>query len=204
METKLSGLEFFKGSFFADCDKQPVLDSLQLAVEMDSDRLFVQIGVNDARSTVGLIMVLNELKIDCDMLAIDPLPRARFAWDSLCSGIRGSCTQYFQSSFSEAIAAISFYGPVWIFISGCPCYQCVKANLKNWAHRVLLDGFLLMHSASEGIEGSKIISPHHIEEGKEVRCGVLRAVESTSKVIDCYDTWHYMEEGLTKIWRRER
>ena len=200
-KTKLSGLEFFKGSFFADCDKQAVFDSLQEAVEMQSDRLFVQVGVGDARGTVGLIMALNELKANCDMMAIDPLPGARFAWDSLCSGIRGTCRQHFQTSFLEAISEFSFLGPVWVFMSSCPCYRCVKASLKNWAHRVMLGGFLLAYQANEKIEGSRLSSPHHPDR---VRFGTLRAVESTSKVADCYDPCHYTKSGSTKIWKKFR
>ncbi len=201
MRTKLSGLEFFKDAFFADCDKQAIFESLQNAVEMRSDRLFVQIGVGDARSTVGLIMALNELKGSCDLLSVDPLPSARFAWDSLCSGIRGSCKQHFQSNFLEAINTVSFLGPVWLFIGSCPCYRCVKGNLKNWVHRVALDGFLLAHLANEEMEGSQILSPHH---PNKIRCGVLRAFGSTSRVDDLYTPWHSTEAGSTMIWRKSR
>ena len=198
-KTKLSGKEFFKGNFFADCDKQAVVESLQEAVDMRSDRLFVQLGVGNARSTAGFIMALNELKADCDFLAIDPLPGARFSWDSLCSGIRGSCRPHFQAS--DAVNVVSFLGPVWLFIGGCPCYRCVKAKLKEWVHRVTLDGFLLAHRAREKIEGSKILSPYH--PGK-VRYGVLRAFGSTSKVNDFYTPWHRMNDGTTRIWRKSR
>lgn len=198
-KTKLSGKEFFKDAFFEDCDKQAIVESLQEAVDMRSDRLFVQIGVGNARSTAGFIMALNELKADCDFLSIDPLPGARFCWDSLCSGIRGSCRPHFQAS--ETVNTVSFLGPVWLFIGGCPCKLCVKANLKNWVHRVTLDGFLLAYRANEKMEGSMVANHHH---PNNVRCGVLRAFGSTSKVKDFYTPWHRMNDGSTRIWRKSR
>ncbi len=205
LEEKLSGLEFFKDSFFSDADKQPVIDSLTEANEMESDRMFVQLGLKDARSTVGLIMALNEMKNPSRLVAIDSHASSKFAWNSLCSGIMGHCEAQFYSSVVDYVAInFSYYGPSWVLMSGCPCHRCVKAYLKDWLHRIVLGGFLVAHQANELYEGTKVPSPYHLDSKTEVRCGVLRAIESTSRIKDGFFAWRHNDTTNTKIWRRER
>ncbi len=205
MSTRLSGLEFFKDSFFSDADKQPVIDSLHEANGMESDRMFVQLGLKDAHSTVGLIMALNEMKHASRLVAIDSHASGKFAWDSLCSGIIGHCDAQFYSSRVDYVDAnFAYYGPNWVLISGCPCHRCVKAYLKDWLHRIVIGGFFVAHQASELYEGTKVPSPYHLDSKTEVKCGVLRAIESTSRITDCFLEWRHGETVNTKIWRRER
>jgi len=206
-KTVLLSLDLFKGcsSFHAE-DHRPILDSIQDAAEIDPGRLFVQIGIGDARSTVSLIGALNELGLECTLLSIDSHPSAKFAWESLCSGLRGPCLPRFRETFSQAIDChFSFYGPSWLLISGCPCYKCTRAHLKDWVHRVSLDGFLLMNTANEETEGVRIPSPYHLKEGRvDVCCGVLRGAETAHRIRDEYDPWRPDECRMMKIWRRQR
>ena len=205
LATKLSGLEFFKDSFFSNEDKQPVIDSILEASEIKSDRMFVQLGLGDAHSTAGLIMALNELQSASNLVAIDSHPSSKFSWESLCSGLIGRCTARFYSDLSKYRAFnFSYFGPVWVLISGCPCYRCVKAYLKEWAHRIVIDGFLLVHQVNEAIEGTKTLSPYHPDVGLNVRHGGLRATDSTLKISDNFSVWHKSDAGNTKIWRCDR
>ncbi len=204
-KTELSGLEFFKDSFFSDEDKQPVIDSLLEANEMESDRMFVQLGVKDAHGTVGLIMALNEMSHASRLVAIDSHSSGRFAWDSLCSGIIGHCETQFYSSRADYVSInFSYYGPTWVLVSGCPCHRCVKAYLKDWLHRIVLGGFLVVHQANETYEGTRVPSPYHLDSKTVVRCGTLRALESTVRVKDSFVAWRENEMVDTKIWRRDR
>ncbi len=206
-KTGVLSLDFFKGcSSFHEDDQRPILDSMQEASKIDPGRLFVQVGIGDARSTVSLIRALNDLGLECTLLSIDSHPSAKFAWDALCSGLRGPCLPRFRETFSQTIDGhFSFYGPSWLMISGCPCYQCTRSHLKDWVHRVALDGFLLMNKANEGSEGVLIPSPYHREEGRvDVRCGVLRGAESAHRIRNEYEPWHSDECRMMKIWRRNR
>ena len=165
-------------------DYKLLVDSINQTANNECN-VYVEIGSHWAGTSRAMILLLEELKrkstyigIDLNMLLGHPgrkfIPRDK--WQEKISPLQ---LQYCSPKFIEGASfEISSKIPnelVWVFVDGCHCYGCVKKDIEHYAWRIIKDGYILFHDASEYYYHYKANQRYH---GKvENEYGVMRAIE---------------------------
>jgi len=122
--------------------------TIKKAVSLCRNPVFVEVGINRARTSASIMKTLNALKIKSKLVCVDKSLYAQKCWKTKCQDRVGFCASEFILSDSWSFTPKE-KNLAWVFIDACHCYECVKRDIEHWAPLVMPGGFLLFHDAAK-------------------------------------------------------
>lgn len=111
--------------------------------------LFVEIGVQRARGMRALVQALTQLSaLDRVIIGIDPSRESARHWKLRNEELKGALPERrLISDCSQNPDVIRKVGRdiAWLYVDGCHCFECVWADIDNWAPKVVPGGYLVFH-----------------------------------------------------------
>ena len=156
-----------------------LLRRVREAAEERTSSVFVEIGVDRARTARRMALTLAEARRDFLLVGIDVRPACLRHWLERMNDWHERGRALYFGCPSQVVGHLLFGRVALVFVDGCHCRQCVAADIAAWESKIESGGFMLFHDTK--IDGRAATGRIDTEvwHGEHRPNGAIAAIESS-------------------------
>ena len=154
----------------------------------------IEIGVWHGDSTRCILDVFDALNKPLHLVSVDPSPLAENHWMRAVRHHRKTYNLRFILDKSLKASEKISVDPVWIYIDGCHCYECARADMDTWGPRVQDGGFMVFHDTDPVYTYDKRTPPHN-HNGVRRIFGANAALLTSKVIRERFELYSCYEDG---------